>query len=994
MNARQTILPHVKNTKSALAALMMVFVLVTIAGCQRAPSVEEELLDQTPIVFSTVVPTATATATQTAVVMVSPTLEPTESAPPVDGFSGEEQTGESFESQDGGGVIVTAAPMYTPSAAPIINTPDPFATPFVALSKGMSGDSVERLQRGLYELGYYTGTVDGDFGSQTHDAVSSFQLANGLTPDGVAGSRTIRAMNALLEVRAAPTYPLDTPAPITTPTPTPPIPEWTPLPTLPPTIPPQSTEAAYRTLNIGDSGADVRSMQERLKQLGYFTGTVNGVYASDTAFAVSSFQQNNRLPMDGIAGIETQRALADSYAVGIVNNIQKNTQSPTSVPSVTITPQTLIGATAVPEVSPTAAPSPLRAGNTGARVEELQLRLTELGYLAGNTSVGYYDAWTVEAVSRFQQRNGLASDGIAGAITLERLFADNALPALIYAPQPTAAAKTDASYPAGAIATIAPATGTLRLGSTGEDVAQIQQKLYALGYYQGSADGIFSAQVEDAVKRFQERNSLVPDGIAGTGTRNALSSSNPVPAVSGEIAGSLNVGTLQPGMRGSDVQALQEYLIRLGYLPGPATDYYGEQTKAAVLLFQQNNGLDADGIAGAKTLSLLSSSHAVTAGGGTPTPPPTAPPITPAPTATAAGDNTLRLGDTGTMVVALQERLYELAYLSGSADGQYGAETQQAVRAFQQNHGLSVTGVADETTQRRLYSSEAAPMATPPTGNADLPMLDNTPIEQLEQKLTGALQSNLSGGGIAAISPSDSVTYYANGAVGGALYSEDATRGSVKMLDDPVRFLHAHDGALYFATNGQIARYTPQNGKLNTIVTTGYIKKMSMLNDVFYYLEGSTLFSCRVGDQKRELARDVNDFCVDVQNGVLYVATAADIKLIDTAGRQLSTVISTGAQQVLQCGGALHFLKDGTVYRISAAKAEQVIGANVSWFGFYKTKMYYIAGSTLFVCDTNGANTQSIDQGPVATVSFLAGYVCTGSTSGGGMNRKAAAPGQ
>ena len=63
------------------------------------------------------------------------------------------------------------------------------------LQKNDKSDNVRRLQQALTQLGYYSGTVDGSFGSGTKAAVSAFQQANSLTVDGIAGSATI----ALLE---------------------------------------------------------------------------------------------------------------------------------------------------------------------------------------------------------------------------------------------------------------------------------------------------------------------------------------------------------------------------------------------------------------------------------------------------------------------------------------------------------------------------------------------------------------------------------------------------------------------------------------------------------------------------------------------------------------------------------------------------------------------------------------------------------------------------
>lgn len=73
---------------------------------------------------------------------------------------------------------------------------------------------------------------------------------------------------------------------------------------------------------------------------------------------------------------------------------------------------------------------------------------------------------------------------------------------------------------------------------------------------------------------------------------------------------------------------------------------------------------------------------------------------------------TLSLGskdgdDSMPYVVMLQNRLYELGYLSEPADGQYGQMTETAVLKFQENNGLTPTGLADDPTQIALYSADA-----------------------------------------------------------------------------------------------------------------------------------------------------------------------------------------------------------------------------------------------------------------------------------------------
>ena len=66
------------------------------------------------------------------------------------------------------------------------------------LSKyGSRGDEVRQIQTKLKRWGYYNGSVDGIYGSQTLAAVKSFQRKNGLTVDGIAGPKTLKAMGIM-----------------------------------------------------------------------------------------------------------------------------------------------------------------------------------------------------------------------------------------------------------------------------------------------------------------------------------------------------------------------------------------------------------------------------------------------------------------------------------------------------------------------------------------------------------------------------------------------------------------------------------------------------------------------------------------------------------------------------------------------------------------------------------------------------------------------------
>ena len=68
----------------------------------------------------------------------------------------------------------------------------------IALSKyGSRGQEVRTIQDKLKRWGYYTGNIDGIYGTQTVNAVKYFQRKNGLTVDGIAGPATLRAMGIM-----------------------------------------------------------------------------------------------------------------------------------------------------------------------------------------------------------------------------------------------------------------------------------------------------------------------------------------------------------------------------------------------------------------------------------------------------------------------------------------------------------------------------------------------------------------------------------------------------------------------------------------------------------------------------------------------------------------------------------------------------------------------------------------------------------------------------
>jgi peptidoglycan hydrolase-like protein with peptidoglycan-binding domain len=163
---------------------------------------------------------------------------------------------------------------------------------------------------------------------------------------------------------------------------------------------------------------------------------------------------------------------------------------------------------------------------------------------------------------------------------------------------------------------------------------------------------------------------------------------------------------LRVGDRGDSVSELQAMLRLLGFYSGSVDGVYQDSTASAVSAFQQAAGLNSDGIVGTNTWNRLlppSATGGTTSPAPSPTPSPGGNANNPLPSNDPAPPSDavfpiLRLGARGPAVTRLQERLRRLGFLNGEADGVFGADTENAVKAAQQNYGLDADGIVGSAT--------------------------------------------------------------------------------------------------------------------------------------------------------------------------------------------------------------------------------------------------------------------------------------------------------
>ena len=316
-------------------------------------------------------------------------------------------------------------------------------TPYYKLFKrGSRGDGVYALTSRLSEMGYPVSPTN-YYSDSVAAAVRLFQSANGLSADGMAGKLTqekLYSVSAIGYSESGQTYP---------------------------------------TLVRGDRGmALLYTLQQRLKDLGYYTIRVDGIFGSGTQRAVRWFQSVNGLSVTGKADNATQQLLYSAQAK------------------------------AASGYSPDSYDTLSRSNRYKAAVVPLQRRLKALGYLSGSAD-GYFGSNTYRAVRNFQSRNGLSVTGVADSGTQQLLYSSSARPA-----------SGSSSSGSGS------STGyrLLYWGCRGDAVKRLQQALIDAGYksYVRSADGIYGQWTYDAVRAYQKDVGLSVDGIAGKNTQNKL----------------------------------------------------------------------------------------------------------------------------------------------------------------------------------------------------------------------------------------------------------------------------------------------------------------------------------------------------------------------------------------------------------------------------------------------------------------------------------------
>lgn len=334
-----------------------------------------------------------------------------------DGAFGNNSTNAVFAFQAANGLpeygVVDDVTYYALFSDTAIAGPEPTPTP---MGRGSSGNEVIEVQTQLGTWGFLPFEPDGKFGEGTQKGVKNFQqylhdygntLATLEMPE-------LLAVDATVEPTATPE---PTPEPTATPEPTP-VPAETPVPTLPAGLP----------LMIGSkdstTGGIVSQAQQRLVDLGYLSGGVDGAYGEGTANAVRSFQRAFGITETGTIGPQTWPVLF-SYSAASV------TPAPTLEPTPTpYAPDGVVDDELLEFVRNgrfDVYRKDVRNGDQNDEAFRVQRRLASLNYMYTSACDGAFGATTELALKYFQRLNRLPETGVADEETQLKLFDEMAI---------------------------------------------------------------------------------------------------------------------------------------------------------------------------------------------------------------------------------------------------------------------------------------------------------------------------------------------------------------------------------------------------------------------------------------------------------------------------------------------------------------------------------------------------------------------------------------
>lgn len=509
------------------------------------------------------------------------------------------------------------------------------------LKRGDEGDDVKQLQQRLKDLYYYRGPISGKFLEITEKSVRALQAAYGMDTSGEADIATLDIIYG----------------------------------------------DAYRPLEKGDSGSDVKRLQERLIELGYYWGKVSGNYLDGTTTAIGNFQIDNSIERTGKADVKTQQRL---YS----DDILLPTLSPGATPAPT--------PTASPEPD-TAYPGKLSYGSKGKAVGQLQQRLLDLGFFDRKVTSGFY-THTQTAVKNFQTYNGLVPSGAVDEATWNALY----LPDVVSSAATPRPSPEPTPIPYFIEVDVANQLVKVFTRDQNNEFTNLSKVFWC-----STGTKSFPSEVGVHVLTGRKaRSALFPTwGNATARWWMRITPEIAFHSILFSSSGAISMKSVNAlGRRAS------HGCIRLSM--ADAKWVYDHIEKGVEVWIHEDAAVDPELKFANKPGEFDRKTYYHKA-----TPAPSAQPAYSAANAPASDLKELKVGSEGEEVYWIQRRLAELGFYTGTVTGQYREGTQAAVKAYQKANQIKQTGRADKDTLTHLY--ETARQENP----IQSPMPTDTPAE-------------------------------------------------------------------------------------------------------------------------------------------------------------------------------------------------------------------------------------------------------------------------
>lgn len=470
-----------------------------------------------------------------------------------------------------------------------------FNVEYRKLTTGDSGDDVQRIQKRLIELDYYNGKTSGDYLEGTTYGIKLFQEKNGLTATGTADVETQRLLFSEIALsRYAEETAEDSD-------------EDSALGDINDVVIASDGAGDSTTsydldyigkITRGMSGNRVKQIQQRLTELGYFDGPISGNYMNQTIAAIEAFQANNGLSVDGITGSDTWSALFDLENALNASATPRPTPEATPIPyalTVDVQNQAVIAYT---------------MDSDGNYTVPFRFMVCSTGKVGNDSEIGTFILDGTKARWAYFSLYG------SYAQYWTKITEDIAFHSVIYNEVDLNALNRKSYNMLGSRAS----HGCIRM--LNGDAEWI---------YENVGEGTTVTITDELANDPELRAALKPKELSSNWDCAPVT---PTPTASPEYSSDAQppeFRTMRTKSTGEDVYWLQMKLKELGYYNGyMATGTYLGGTVSAVKAFQRDHGLDADGIAGIKTLNAIYADVLATA-----TPEPTETPSpTPAPTVT------------------------------------------------------------------------------------------------------------------------------------------------------------------------------------------------------------------------------------------------------------------------------------------------------------------------------------------------------------------------